>query len=210
MKKIVILKIITAIIIAVTILSTAVLIVTPQTRLYEYLYEQQNMEAATGMSDFEAALNYDGMVRQIMGQQEITGLTTYSSSTDLQNKLERLRMIYIGCRWVCGIGIVISIVFLILLRNRKWHESLNLGGLFAMVASLLGTAGLWLCRPTRLFIFQSQYQELFGYDVRFTGMLPEHWALYSLLLGLTYVLILGVLFGLVHLGTGKDYNPHKF
>lgn len=210
MKKIVILKIIAAIIIALTILSMAVLIVTPQTRLYEHLYEQQNLEASTGISVFEASLNYDGIIRQIMGQQEITGLTTYDSSTDLQNKLVRLRRVYISCRWICGIGIVISIVFMILLRNRKWYESLNLGGLIAIGASLLGTGSLWLISPMRLFIFESQYQELFGYDSKFTGMLPENWALYSLLIGLTFVLVFGVLFGVIHLSTGKDYNPHKF
>ncbi len=210
MKKIVILKIIAAVIIALTIISMAVLVVTPQTRLYEHLYEQQNLEVSTGISVFEATLNYDGIIQQIMGRQEITGLTTYDSSTDLQNKLERLRKVYIGCKWMCGIGIVISIVFLILLRNRKWYESLNLGGLIAIGASFLGTVYLWLFCPTRLFIFQSQYQELFGYDSRFTGILPENWALYSLLIGLSFVLIFGVLFGLIHLGTGKDYNPHKF
>lgn len=210
MKRIVILKIITAIIIALTILSMAVLIVTPQTGLYEYLYEQQDLEASTGISVFEATLNYDSMVQQIMGRQEIIGMTTYSSSMDMQDKLEQLRKVYIGSRWMSGIGVVISILLLIFLRDRKWYESLNLGGLMAVGAAFLGVGVLWLLRPTRLFIFQSQYQEFFGYDSRFTGILPDQWALYSLFMGVAFVLFLGVVFGLIHLFARKDYHPHKF
>lgn len=210
MKKIVILKIITTVIIAVTLLAAAVLVITPWTSIYDKLYEQQDLEAVTGISSFEAALNYDGILQQIMGRQDVTGLATYASSEDMQDKIEQLQTIYLNARWVCGIGIVLSMLGLIALRNRKWYESLNLGGLIAVGLSLLGIGALWLIPAMRSFIFQSRYQELFGYDSLFTSMLPEKWALYMLLSGLFFEIIVAFVFGLIYLAARKEHHPHKF
>ncbi|MCM1496269.1 MAG: DUF1461 domain-containing protein [Bacteroides sp.] len=210
MKKIRYLKIFVAVVIMISVISATLLLLVPRREIYNYLYEQQELEARTGMSAFEAELNYDGMIQQILGNQEITGMTTVGSSADLNNKLLRLQRIYRCAKWICGMGILLSVAGLIVLRNQKWYEVLNLGGLITMGISLLIAGISLLVRPCRLFILESRYEEYLGYDPLLVGILPEHWAFYTWLFGVGVVFLIGVLFLLLHLGSRKSYKPHKF
>lgn len=210
MKKILYLKIFVAVVIMISVISAALLLLVPRREIYNYLYEQQGMETQSGMSAFEAELNYDGMVQQILGNQEITGMTTVGSSADLNNKILRLQRIYQCAKWICGMGILLSVAGLIILRNQKWYDVLSLGGIITMGVSLLLTFISLLVRPFRLFILQSRYEEYLGYDPLLVGILPEHWAFYTWLLGLGFVFFVGIIFMLLHLGSRRSYKPHKF
>lgn len=210
MKKILYLKIFVAVIIMACVVSATILLLLPRREIYNYLYEQQKMDEQIEMSAFEAELNYDGIVQQIMGNQEVIGLSTYDSSEDLNNKILRLQRIYLCCKWICGMGILLSVAGLIVLRNQKWYEVLNLSGLITIGFSVLMASIGYFVKPFRLFIFESQYGEFFGYDPMLVQILPEHWALYTFLIGTGFVLFIGIIFMLLHIGSRKSYKPHKF
>lgn len=210
MKKILYLKIFIAVVIMISVMSAAFLILVPRREIYNHLYEQQEMETRTGMSAFEAELNYDGMIQQILGNQEIVGLSTVTSSADLNNKLLRLRRLYQCTKWICGMGILLSVAGLIILRNQKWYNVLSLGGIITMGFSILIALFSLLFPPCRLFILESRYEEYLGYDPLLVGILPEKWALYTWLFGISFVFLIGVIFMLLHLGSRKGYKPHKF
>lgn len=197
-------------IIMACVVSATILLLLPRREIYNYLYEQQKMDEQIEMSAFEAELNYDGIVQQIMGNQEVIGLSTYDSSEDLNNKILRLQRIYLCCKWICGMGILLSVAGLIVLRNQKWYEVLNLSGLITIGFSVLMASIGYFVKPFRLFIFESQYGEFFGYDPMLVRILPEHWALYTFLIGTGFVLFIGIIFMLLHIGSRKSYKPHKF
>lgn len=210
MKRILYLKIFVASIIMISVISATLLLLLPRREIYNYLYESQKMEERTGMSAFEAELNYDGMIQQILGNQEIVGLSTLASSGDLNNKILRLHRIYQCCKWICGMGILLSVAGLIVLRNQKWYDVLSLGGIITIGMSILTALISWLVKPLRLFILQSRYEEFLGYDLTLVGILPKDWALYTWLTGIGFVLVVGIIFVLLHLGSRRSYKPHKF
>lgn len=76
--------------------------------------------------------------------------------------------------------------------------------------SILITLLSLLIPPCRLFILESRYEEYLGYDPLLVGILPEKWAFYTWLFGISFVFIIGVIFMLLHLGSRKGYKPHKF
>lgn len=210
MKKIIGFKIFVGIIITFSVLTATILFLVPREEIYEHLYREQNLEVQTGISSFEAELNYDGIVQQTTGNQELTGLSTYPSSDDLQNKILRLRHIYQSCKWICGLGILLAVAGLIVLRNQKWYECLNLSGCITVGTGIVLLLVSLMVKPIRLFVWQSQYDEYLGFDPLLVSILPEKWALYMVGLGLLLILIIGMLFMLLHLGSRKSYKPHKF
>lgn len=210
MKKILAIKIVLSVVVAITIIAFSVIVVTPQTWLYRRLYTKQNMEETTGVSVFEASLNYDGIIEQILGRQKVQGMTTYDSSAGLLGRIMELRTIYSACRYICGFGMIIVIISILLLKDKKWYHCLNFGGLGAIGLSLLATGAGWLIRPLRLFVFKSDYAELFGNDPKFTMLIPDGLMLYYWLIALFFIFVIGFIFALVHLESRTDYTPHKF
>lgn len=210
MKKIRYLKFFVAAVIMFSVLSAALLLLLPRRELYNYLYEQQEMDVQTGISAFEAELNYDGIIQQILGNREITGLSTVSSSGDLNNKILRLQRIYQCSKWICGMGILLSVAGLIVLRNQKWYDVLSLSGILIIGFDIIVVLVSVLVRPLQLFILNSRYEEFLGYDPVLVSILPESWALYTWLAGVSFVFLVGIIFVLLHLGSRRSYKPHKF
>ena len=210
MKKILFIKIIVVLAVVVTVLSGTVLFVVPRREIYQLLFEQQGMEAQVGMSAFEAQLNYDGILQQIAGNQKVTGLMTYVSSDDLRDKIIRLHEIYQCSKWLCGIGFLLAIVGLIILRKQKWHDCLLWGGIASIGISALTVLPLYLVKSLRLFFFGSQYEEYLGYDPILVSILPKDWALYTWLGGAGLAIVIGVILILFYFGSRKEYKPHQF
>lgn len=210
MKKILIIKILIALIIALSILAATFLILTPRRELYNYLYEAQQMELSTGVSAFEAELNYDGIIQQIIGEGEIVGLSTYDSGSDLEKDIFVWQQIYKWCKWICGIGVLLAVGGVILMKNQKWYECLNWAGWITIGMNIIATSMVLLVRPLRLLVLHSQYNVFIGSEPLLIQILPEGIALYTYLTGTIMVLIAGIVCILLYLGSRKSYKPHKF
>lgn len=210
MKRIVVLKWLIGIALMGSTLTAMFLILVPRTEFYRYLYIHQNIEQSSGMTSFEAELNYDGLVQQIMGHTTIHGLSTYESSADLDAKLERFHIMYMCCKWICGLGLLLTVAGLIILRNQRWYECLKLGGLLTIGASLLLSGLATLLPSLHHFIINSQYQEYLGYDWTLVGILPKHWAL--CMTGSWFIGCLLIAGGilLIYQINHRRYRPHRF
>lgn len=210
MKRTIIFKIFIAIILTGTVIAAVVLVLFPRREVYNYLYEQQDMEERSGWSSFEAELNYDCMVEKVTGELESDWQPLIPFSADLNDKLLRLRQFYQCCKWICGLGTLITVAGLILLKNQKWYECLKLGGCFIIGADVLIAAGTLAIRPLRLFVLNSQYNEFLGYDMTLVSTLPDRWALYMEIAGTGLILLAGIFFLLLHFFSRRSYRPHKF
>lgn len=210
MKKGIWFKWLLAIIFVCSVFALAVLIVIPQKTIYCWLYEQQELEAQSGISEFEAELNYDGLLQQIMGNQEIHENLTYDSEPQLQRILEYLNQIYYICKWTAGIGIVISIVGMLLLRKQKWYECLKLSGILTLILDAVLVLVTYTIAPLRNILWNSQYELLLGEDATLSRILPDYWACYTELAGVAVICIAGLLMLAAYGISRKSYRPHKF
>lgn len=210
MKKYIVMKTILAVLIAGTILSMAYLIVVPQTWLYNRLFDKQNMVATIEISGFEAKLNYDCVIDRIVGRQDVQGFADYGLNGRMIDGIIVLRRLYIASRWICGLGLIISIIGILFLKDKKWYHSLNYGGLGAIAISLIGTAIMLIIRPLRELVFSSQYVEILGNDSTFVSTLPQNLFLYMWMMGLIIVLLIGFISAIIHLESSSDYHPHEF
>ncbi len=205
-----ILKIIVAICMTLTVVAASVLLLLPRCEWYHTLYERQAMEDQSGISSFEAGLNYDLILDQITGKEEITGMATYVSSTDLLQKIRKLQIVYQTCQWIGGIGCLLSILGLVILRKQKWYEALGIGGYITIASGILPLLIIGLVKPWRQFVMESQYHVLLQQDPLLVSMLPEHWAFYMVLTGIGFILMMGIAILLLHFGSRKEYKPHQF
>ena len=210
MKRARVMKWLTAVLLMLVAIAGTVLILVPNQSWYHYLYERQGMSETTGVSVFEAEFNYDYMVDQVMGHQAVTGMASFASGEHLQKCLSQLAMVYQISEWVCGIGIVLIVGCLILLRNQKWYECFRYGSMVTGISTGLLCLGTVLWRPLRLFVFKNRYGELFGMDPGFTGLLPEKWACYMWLTGVGLLLVMALVFLLIYAGSSRSYRPHRF
>lgn len=190
--------------------AAVVLFLLPRSEVYKTLYKKQAADLQNGMTQFEAQLNYDGMVTQIVGKGEITGLATYESSEVLTEQLLRLRRIYRSCRWIVGMGIVVAIAGFVCLRNQKWYECLRWASYFTVGVTHIIALVVLLSKTLRAFVLQSQYDVMLGADPMLISILPEQWAFYMTLVGLGILLLLGGGYILSFLGCRGLYTPHKF
>ncbi len=201
---------ITALAVTVSVLTGTILFLIPRQEIFHALYEQQEMEKQTGMSAFEAELNYDCMIQQLMGEQEIIGMTTYPSSDDLRDKLYRLHKMYQCSKWLCGISILLATAGMLVLRKQKWYECLWIGGGISISIGIGTILPLWLIKPLRLVFFFSQYEEYLGYDLRLVEILPQNWAMDTWICGVGFITIIGLILILLSFGIRRAYKPHKF
>lgn len=210
MKKKLWLKIAIAIIIMLSSVTATILLLVPRREIYNYLYEQQKLEIQNQISVFEAELNYDGMIQQIIGNQRITGLSTYDSGERLKQVLLWMRRIYQISKWVCGIGIMLTVIGLLILRNQKWYDVLKLGGIITMAVSAGAACAVFFIQPLRLFIWESQYGILLGNDPVLLEIFPKNWGLYTCISGLGGILLIGFLLLILYFVSRRSYKPHKF
>lgn len=210
MKKNLWLKIILSIIIMLSAVTAVILLLLPRREIYNYLYEQQKLELQIQISTFEAELNYDGLIQQIIGNQKITGLSTYDSGERLNQILIWLQQIYQISKWICGTGILLVVAGLLLLRNQKWYDVLKLGGIITMALSGCTALAVFLVRPLRLFILESQYGMLLGNDPVLLEIFPRDWGLYTCVAGLSGILLIGLSLLILYFVSRRSYKPHKF
>lgn len=190
--------------------TATILLLVPRREIYNYLYEQQKLEMQTQISVFEAELNYDGMIQQIIGNQRITGLSTYDSGERLNQILLWMHQIYQISKWVCGIGIMLTVIGLLILRNQKWYDVLRLGGIITMAVSAFAALAGFFIQPLRLFIWKSQYGVLLGNDPVLLEIFPKNWGLYTCVAGLGGILLIGFLLLILYFVSRRSYKPHKF
>lgn len=210
MKRTKAVKWLTAVLIMLSALTGMIVIMIPSQAWYRYLYEQQNMEAVTGISVFEAEFNYEYMTDEVMGNQTISGMASFETSEHLQNRLEQLGELYRVSKWICGIGIVLIVGLLLILRNQKWYECFQYGAILTGIeAVVLAGITVWL-EPLRIFIFKSQYTELFGTDQHFTELLPDNWAFCTWITGIGILLVWILVFLLIYAVSRRSYRPHRF
>lgn len=210
MKKNLWLKIILSIIIMFSAVTAVILFLLPRREIYNYLYEQQDLELQTRISAFEAELNYDGMIQQIIGNQKITGLSTYESGERLNQTLAWMQQIYQISKWVCGIGILLTVAGLLILRNQKWYDVLKLGGIITLAVSGISVLAVFLIQPLRQFILDSRYGILLGNDPVLLEIFPKDWGLYTCVVGLGAILLIGILLLILYFISRRSYKPHKF
>ena len=210
MKRIVYLKWLVGLALMCSILTAMVLVLIPRKEFYSYLYTRQNMEQLSGMTIFEADLNYDGLVQQIMGNAEIRGLSTYESSPDLDAKLERLHSMYVCCEWICGLGLLLIVAGIMILRTQRWYECLKLGGLLTVGMQIL-LAGVVAGLPAlHHFVINSQYQEFLAYDEKLVEILPTNLALCMAGSWAVGCLLIAGIVLLIYLVNHRKYRPHRF
>lgn len=210
MKKRIWLKWLLAVILTCSILAGTILLIIPQKKIYGWLYEQQKIEQVSGLSNFEAELNYDGLIQQVIGNQKIQGLSTYTSSLQLQHIVERLQQVYDICRWVAGIGTGIVVIGLLLLRKQKWYECLKLGGIFTLISAGVLVLISYVLTPLRSFFWESQYEVIFTEDKLLNTILPLHWAFYTELLAVLVLCIAGAVLLIWYGSSRQSHRPHKF
>lgn len=210
MRRIRVVKWLTAVLIMLSAMAGMIVILVPNQSWYRYLYEQQNLESKTGITVFEAEFNYEYMVDEIMGNQIVSGMASFTSSEHLQNRLEQLGYMYQVSKWSCGIGIALVVGLLLLLRNQKWYECFQYGSILTVAATGVLAAVTVCLKPLHAFIFKSEYTELFGNDRQLTELLPDNWAFCTWMTGIGILLVLSLIFLLIYAGCKKSYSPHRF
>lgn len=216
MKKYKWLTILASFALALTLLSFAWISMINHQGDYGAYYEKHEIEKVSGISTFEATLNYEHLKSgfRLENKDAIT-LATYEINNHSRQVLEKVRNSYHAAWYLAVISLIVTAAFLMYLKKRRKYEFVLWGSLAGIGSTLLVPVFLFvfkhaLFRNLWAFLIKGDGSGIFYNDTVMASLIPGKWALRQLFIFEGNLIILAGICIFLYFIVGKNAKPHKF